>query len=86
VETSGLAPLTFHELRHTAAAFMINDGADPLQVKRRMGHEDIRTTFETYGHLFPDREDELVAALECRYCSARINSSDLRLVSDDDLG
>ena len=27
---AGLAPLTFHELRHTAAALMINDGADPL--------------------------------------------------------
>lgn len=86
VEVSGLAPLTFHELRHTAAAFMINDGADPLQVKRRMGHEDIRTTFETYGHLFPDREDELVAALERRYRSGKMKSTDLQLVSDDDLG
>lgn len=27
----------FHEFRHTAAAFMIADGADPLQVMRRMG-------------------------------------------------
>jgi integrase len=80
VETSGLTPLTFHELRHTAAAFMINDGADPLQVKRRMGHEDIRTTFETYGHLFPDREDELVAALQERYRAARRSSVGLRLL------
>lgn len=31
VKRAGLAPLTFHELRHTAAAFMINDGADPLR-------------------------------------------------------
>jgi hypothetical protein len=58
--------LIFHELRHTAAAFTINDGADPLQVKRRMGDEDIRTTFDTYGHLFPDREEDLVAALDRR--------------------
>jgi integrase len=66
VEEAGLAPFKFHELRHTAAAFMIDDGADPLQVKRRMGHADIRTTFETYGHLFPDREEALVAALDRR--------------------
>ncbi len=66
VREAGLAPLTIHELRHTAAAFMIDEGADPLQVKRRMGHEDIRTTFNTYGHLFPDREDDLVAALDRR--------------------
>jgi integrase len=40
--------------------------ADPLQVKRRMGHEDIRTTFDTNGHLFPDREEDLVDALDAR--------------------
>jgi integrase len=47
VESSGLGALTFHQLRHTAAAFMVDEGADPLQVKRRMGHEDIAppTTF-----------------------------------------
>ena len=66
VEEAGLAPLTFHELRHTAAAFMIDEGGDPVQVKRRMGHEDIRTTLNTYGHLFPDREDDLVEALDRR--------------------
>lgn len=46
---------------------MIDEGGDPLQVKRRMGHEDIRTTLNTYGHLFPDREDDLVAALDNRW-------------------
>ncbi len=65
-EAAGLSPLKFHSLRHTAAAFMISDGADPFQVKRRMGHEDIRTTYGTYGHPFPDPEDELVAALDRR--------------------
>lgn len=66
VERGGLVPLTFHELRHTAAALMIDEGGDPLQVKRRLGHEDIRTTLNTYGHLFPDKEDDLVAALDRR--------------------
>jgi integrase len=37
--------LTFHQLRYTAAAFLMDEGADPLQVTRRMGHEDVRTTF-----------------------------------------
>jgi len=31
-----------------------------------MAHADIRTTFNLYGHLFDDREDELVAALDRR--------------------
>lgn len=66
VEWAGLAPLTFHGLRHTAAAFMIDEGADPLQLKRRMGHQDIRPSLDTYGHLFAQRENALVDALERR--------------------
>jgi integrase len=71
VDKAGLAPLTFHCLRHTAAAFMIDDGADPLQLKRRMGHEDIRPSLDTYGHLFAQREDALVDALDHRRRTAR---------------
>ncbi len=66
VREAGLVPLTIHQLRHTAAALMVDEGADPLQIKRRMGHEDIRTTFNTYGHLVPDREEHLVSALDRR--------------------
>jgi hypothetical protein len=49
---------------------MIDEGADPLQMMRRMGHSDIRTTYNLYGHLFPDREDDLVAKLDERYSRA----------------
>ncbi len=45
---------------------MINEGADPLQVMRRMGHSDSGTTYNLYGHLFPDREDDLIAKLDGR--------------------
>jgi integrase len=71
VERARLAPLTFHSLRHTAAAFMIDDRADPLQLKRRMGHEDIRPSLDTYGHLFEQREDALVNALDRRHRAAQ---------------
>lgn len=63
---AGIAPFDFHELRHTAAALMISEGANALQVKRRMGHEDVRTTFNIYGHLFDDDEDALVQRLDQR--------------------
>jgi integrase len=76
VISAHLAPLAFHQLRHTAASFMINDGAEPLQIKRRIGHEDVRTTFQCYGHLFPDREEELVAALDRRQKGAQIREVD----------
>ena len=64
VERAGLGHLTFHELRHTAAALLIDQGADPLLIQRRLGHKDIRTTYRHYGHLFPNREESLNEALE----------------------
>lgn len=65
-EAAGLAPLDLHELRHTAAARLISEGANALQVKRRMGHEYIRTTYNVHGHLFDDDEDALVERLDPR--------------------
>ena len=37
-----------------------------------MGHSDIRTTYNLYGHMFPDREDELVENLDRRYGRALV--------------
>ena len=47
---------------------------DPLQVQRRLGHKDIRTTLRYYGHLFPNREDDLNDAPERVYREARAES------------
>jgi integrase len=46
----------FHDLRHTHAALLIRRAWRPEQIKERLGHASIRTTFDWYGHLF-DRHD-----------------------------
>ena len=64
VARAELEPLTAHEMRHTAAALMIAEGANPVTVQRRLGHKDITTTFQLYGHLFPEQDDVLTARLD----------------------
>jgi integrase len=71
VKRANLAPLTFHALRHTCAALLIDQGADPLAVQRRLGHSDIKTTLGLYGHRFPNREAALNDALEGVFRSAQ---------------
>jgi integrase len=44
--------LTFHALRHTCAALLIDRGVNPLEIMRRLGHADIKVTLNTYGHLY----------------------------------
>jgi integrase len=55
-----LEGLVFHELRHTAVAMAIAQGAHPLAIKERLGHSSIVVTMDTYGGLFP-RLDEAIA-------------------------
>ena len=71
VDKSGVGPFTPHELRHTAAALMIDQGANPVTVQRRLGHKDIRTTLQLYGHLFPEQDDLLSARLDALYHEAK---------------
>lgn len=65
---SPVAPSTrFHDLRHTCAAWLIEAGAHPLAVMQYLGHEDIRTTMNVYGHMFPAGLDALAASLDAGY-------------------
>ena len=45
-----------HDLRHTHASWMIAAGVDLFVLQRRLGHESITTTTETYAHLLPDQQ------------------------------
>jgi integrase len=63
-EAAGLPGLDIHELRHTAASLMIRAGADPKLIQTQLGHASIAITYDVYGHLFPDRLDELADKLD----------------------
>jgi len=43
-----------HDMRHTHASIMLNNGMDIYELSRRLGHESIQTTVDRYSHLMPD--------------------------------
>lgn len=43
-----------HDCRHSHASQMIAAGMNLLQLQYRLGHESLKTTGDTYGHLMPD--------------------------------
>jgi integrase len=49
----GLAPLRFHDLRHTCASILVAQEAHPAEITARLGHASIVTTMNTYGHFAP---------------------------------
>lgn len=64
VRRAGLAPLRFHDLRHTYAALMVAAGAHPKLLQAQLGHSSINVTLNTYGHLFPDAFADVGPALD----------------------
>lgn len=63
----GLAPISksprVHDLRHTHASWLINAGVPLPVIQQRLGHENITTTVGTYGHIMPDAQVQVVAAV-----------------------
>lgn len=59
-DVAGLPDLHLHDLRHSAASFMINAGIDLYAVGRILGHADHQSTMR-YSHL---ANDTLMAAVE----------------------
>ena len=65
---AGLPETTrFHDLRHTAAAFMIAANAHPRAIMERLGHSSVTVTLGTYGHLLPSLDEELTRKLDAQW-------------------
>lgn len=59
-DDAGLPDLRIHDLRHSAASFMINSGVDLFAVGKVLGHASYQST-QRYSHL---ANDTLLAAVE----------------------
>lgn len=54
-----LDPVTPHGARHTCASYLIAAGANDMTLQSVIGHSDVRTTKNVYGHLLPNALDVL---------------------------
>lgn len=53
LEKAGMRRIRFHDLRHTYASLLIQQGESLAYVRDQMGHSSIQITVDTYGHLVP---------------------------------
>lgn len=61
VREAGLPPdFVFHGLRHTYASDLIRQGVPIEVVARQLGHADIRTVADTYGHIAEQFREEQI--------------------------
>lgn len=50
--------------REPHVAYLINQGVQPLIIKERLGHRDIKITLNTYGHLYPNQQRQVADMLD----------------------
>ena len=64
LELACLPVIRFHDLRHTAATMMLQQGVHPKVVQERLGHAEISLTLNTYSHVLPSMQEEAAEAVD----------------------
>lgn len=55
-KNTGIKKIRIHDIRHSHASLLINQGCDALMLADRLGHEKVSTTLNAYSHLFPHKQ------------------------------
>jgi len=61
---AGLARWKSHVTRHTAVSLLIADGVPLRVIMELLGHSQISTTANTYGHVFAEALREAADAMD----------------------
>lgn len=64
IKATGVKRIRIHDLRHSHATLLINNGANIVAVSKRLGHATIEQTLKTYTHLLRDSDEQLMQTIE----------------------
>ena len=72
--------ITLHDLRHFYASLLIRNGANVKLLQARLGHKSATETLDTYGHLWPDADEQTRNILNEALTGLRQGDSKLRVL------
>jgi integrase len=58
------AGFRYHDMRYYFASLLIADGANVQTVQARLRHASAKNTLDTYGHIWPDRDESTRATVD----------------------
>lgn len=62
--------LRFHDLRHTYASLLVEQGAHPKEMAELMGHSSVHITLDRYSHVMPRMTSALADRMDHAYRDA----------------
>lgn len=60
IEKAGIPRIRIHDIRHTHASLLLQQGVNPKVVAERLGHANVSITLDTYTHLLPGIQEKAV--------------------------
>ncbi|AQP86673.1 site-specific integrase [Listeria monocytogenes] len=70
-ENNDLTKISFHDLRHSAASFLLEQGINVKVIQNILGHSDIKVTLNTYTHITEDGYSEAAKTFDNFYKSSK---------------
>lgn len=65
-----LERLRFHDLRHTYASLLVEQGAHPKEMAELLGHSSVQITLDRYSHVMPHMAGALAERIDAVYRAA----------------
>lgn len=59
-----LPDIHFHDLRHGTVTLLLSQGVHPKVVQELLGHNQISMTMDTYSHVLPTMQQEVMSKLD----------------------
>ena len=63
LQDAGLPRIRFHDLRHTCATLLLQQGVHPKVASELLGHSTIGMTLDIYSHVLPAMQSQAVEAM-----------------------
>lgn len=64
---AGVKQIRVHDLRHSHAAYLIDQGVNIMVISKRLGHSNPSITWNVYAHLYPGRETDAIKEIAQKY-------------------
>jgi integrase len=84
LDGTDLEGVRIHDLRHTGASILINQGLHPKIVQQHLGHSSIVVTMDRYGHLYPSDIERVQDALDAAFETGLVASSAAKIEPEAD--
>ena len=69
--------IRIHDLRHSHATWLINNGVNIVAVSKRLGHADVQQTLKTYTHLLESSDQDMMEKLNDSHASSTVPACDI---------